>query len=510
MLTVSLYVELLRTHPRLVFWFAALAQAVLWTLVPALFYAAPPGDVADVIAIGKNFHFGSERGPPLAYWLAEIAFRIGGLTGVYVLSQLCILIAFWAVFTLGSLIVGATHATLAVLLMAGITALSIPTPDFGPAILSVPLWALALLHCWRAVGMQQRAYWYVLAVDIGLLLLTTYLGVILLLSIVAFAASTARGQAQFRTTVHPWIAGILTVGLLFPHLMWIDQASGGMVPHLGQALAPQSLGRNAQAGLRLLAIFVLSHAGLAVLVAIAANMTRMRRAQAVPIAREPADPLARRFVYFFALAPALAVIAAAFAGGTSAPSATSALTVLSGLAVVMAAGDVVRLHHQRIAGFAWATLLLVPPALAAGAVALLPWTLAIDMRITQPAAEMTRFFSETFERRTGRPLKIVAGDTRLASLIALLAPGRPALFVDDGPGGAVTRGEIAEHGAIVVWPATDATGTPPAAIKALFPDMVVELPRAFERPIQGRLPLFRVGWAMLRPAAAPPAANDAQ
>jgi len=31
---------------------------------------------------------------------------------------------------------------------------------------------------------------------------------------------------------------------------------------------------------------------------------------------------------------------------------------------------------------------------------------------------------------------------------------------------------------------------------------VPELPRAFARPVQGLLPLMRVGWAVLRPQAA--------
>ena len=40
------------------------------------------------------------------------------------------------------------------------------------------------------------------------------------------------------------------------------------------------------------------------------------------------------------------------------------------------------------------------------------------------------------------------------------------------------------------------------AIKARFPDLIAEVPRSFERPVQGRLPLYRVGWAMIRPQAA--------
>mgnify|MGYP003694770013 CR=1 FL=1 len=52
-------------------------------------------------------------------------------------------------------IVGIRHAVLAVLLMVGIAAFTVPSPDFGPAILAAPLWALALLYYWRAIGERQ-------------------------------------------------------------------------------------------------------------------------------------------------------------------------------------------------------------------------------------------------------------------------------------------------------------------------------------------------------------------
>ena len=46
MFYVPLYFEAVRSRPVLVFWLATLAQAVLWLLVPMLFYAAPPAGLA--------------------------------------------------------------------------------------------------------------------------------------------------------------------------------------------------------------------------------------------------------------------------------------------------------------------------------------------------------------------------------------------------------------------------------------------------------------------------------
>ena len=70
----------------------ALPQAALWTLVPALFYAAPPGDLPLVLAVGHEFQLGTYFGPPLAFWLAEVAYRAAGMFGVYLLSQICVVV----------------------------------------------------------------------------------------------------------------------------------------------------------------------------------------------------------------------------------------------------------------------------------------------------------------------------------------------------------------------------------------------------------------------------------
>ena len=83
-------------------------------------------------------------------------------------------------FALGRAIVGAPQAVMAVMLMAGIAVFSVPTPEFGPAILATPLWALILLHYWMGATRGAWIYWVALGVEAGLLLLTSYAGLILL------------------------------------------------------------------------------------------------------------------------------------------------------------------------------------------------------------------------------------------------------------------------------------------------------------------------------------------
>lgn len=498
---VSLFIEMVRTRPVAVFWTAALAQTALWTLVPALFYSAPPGDLAELLAVSPHWALGNPQGAPLAYWLAEIAFRALGIVGVYLLSQICVLVTLWAVFSLGRIVVGDRHAALAVLLMAGVAAFGLPTPEFGPPVLAMALWSLILLHYWRATGQGHRLYWFAVGVEAGLLLLTSYSGFVLIGVLIAFSVATRRGRHQFNFA-EPLIAGAIMVLIMFPHMIWVEQ-NGGLAK---LAVVPTAeIAENARSWGRTIGLLALGHIGLVILVLLARGFSAPPQGPAATIDRTPVDPDARRFVLFFAFAPAIAIgLVTPFTGRTDGFIAP-ALVIMSALAVIAVAPDRLRIVHQRFAQLTWGALLALPPAIVALAVLLLPWTLAIDLQVAQPATELGRFFAENFERRTGRPLAIVTGDTRMAALIALTAPSRPSLYLIEAPARSpwVTRQDIDAKGAVVIWPASGTRGLPPPPIQQTFPDLVAEVPRAFERFFQGRLPLTRIGWAVIRPPGEP-------
>ena len=117
-----------------------------------------------------------------------------------------------------------------------------------------------------------------------------------------------------------------------------------------------------------------------------------------------------------------------------------------------------------------------------------------------PAHAISDFFDESFARRTNHRLRVVAGETQLASLITLHS-GRPHLFIDAAPARTpwMTQAMFTETGGVVVWRASDTAGTPPPEILARFPGIVPEVPRAFEWLVTGRQGLLRIGWAIVRP-----------
>jgi 4-amino-4-deoxy-L-arabinose transferase-like glycosyltransferase len=505
LLHVSLIVEALRARPSLMFWVAALGQAALWALVPALFYAAPPGDMPLVLAVGREWTLGSPYGPPFAYWLAELAFRLTGgrVIGLYLLSQGCVVVTFWAVFTLGRRIVGAAHATMAILLMTGVTVFTIPTLEFGPGVLAMALSAVALLFLYRALAENRGRDWLGAGIALGLLLLTSYAGLILIGLVALYVAMNERGRARLATP-GPWGAAFVIVLINLPHLIWLDRSGIDPVPGLAALSNLVVVEQRLLAWFELLLWLLFAHAGAVVLLLVAGGVLAGSRAGAPVFERQPLDPFARSFVYWFALAPAfVATLLAVLLGRRTPIGGAGPVVVLSGLAVIVAAGDTIRLYRQRIGALVWLALLLAPPGIIVAATVTLPWTVAVDLEVSKPASAMGQFFTETFRRRTGKPLTIVVGDVRTAGLVALASPDRPSLYVDASPERApwLNDDAVRERGAVMVWAATDTAGSPPAGLRARFPEMVPEVPRSFARTLQGRLPLLRVGWTVIRPRA---------
>jgi 4-amino-4-deoxy-L-arabinose transferase-like glycosyltransferase len=495
----SLIIELIRARPRLVVWLVVLFQAALWLILPLLLYRSPPGDLATVLAYGREYQVGTNLGPPLAFWLADIAFRIAGnhMFGVYLLAQLCSIATFWALYLLGRAIVGGQHAVIAVLLTMTVTAFSSPGLEFGPSVLARPLWAMLLLHTWQLIGQKRHNAWFAWSIEAGLLLLTTPAAIGLLMLLASFALATDRGRRTLRS-LDPLFALLVIVVLVLPYLVWAIRADTLAWPHWPAIAAVSGRALHWAA---LLGGLLIAMSGIVLLVVLNAGRFD-RKAEDTPILyRPPVDPLARDFVYFFAIGPALggSLIAGLFDFERVAGGSGIAL-LMSGLAAIATAGDLITLRRQRVLRSVWAAVILAPALPVIATTLFLPWAGSAEVATSLPATAIARFFGDSFERRTNHPLQAVAGDPQLASLISL-ATGRPHLFLDAAPQLTpwLTLAKFDQTGGVVVWRASDTVGTPPADIAQRFPGLVPEVPRAFEWLVNGRQPLLRIGWAIVRP-----------
>jgi hypothetical protein len=417
--------------------------------------------------------------------------------GVYLLAQLCSIATFWTLFLLARAVVGGQQAVLAVLLTMTVTAFGSPGVEFGPLVLARPLWALLLLHSWQLMGQGRRNAWFAWSIEAGLLLLTTSAAIGLLMLVTGFALATVRGRRTL-TSFDPLFALLVIVVLVLPYLVWLIRADTLTLP---QWPAIADLSARALHWAELLGGLLLAISGMVVLVVINSGWFGRNPEDAPIIFRPPVDPLARDFVYFFAIVPALAgsLISGLFDLDHVAGGAGIAL-LMSGLAVIVATGDLVHLRRQRLLRLVWAAAVIAPALGVILTTLLLPWTGSAEVATSLPATAIAHFFGDSFERRTNRPLRAVAGDAQLATLISLDA-ARPHLFLDATPERTpwLNFARFNETGGVVVWRASDTVGTPPADIARRFPGLVPEVPRAFEWPVTGRQPLLRIGWAIVRP-----------
>ena len=296
----------------------------------------------------------------------------------------------------------------------------------------------------------------------------------------------------------PLFALLVIVVLVLPWLIWLVRADMLALPPWPDIadLKGRALHWGTLLGGLLLAIF-----GILLLAALNSGWFTRNPEEAPIIFRPPVDTMARDFVYFFAIAPALAgsLIAGLFNYDRVVGGAGIAL-LMSGLAAIIVTGDVIQLRRQRLLRSVWA-LIVVAPALAAIAVTLfLPWTGSAEVSTSMPGRAIAHFFGDSFERRTNQRLRAVAGDPQLAKLITL-DKSRPHLLLDATPQRTpwLTPAKFNETGGVVVWRASDTAGTPPPEILQRFPGLVPEVPRAFDWLVTGRQPLLRIGWAIVRP-----------
>ena len=230
---------------------------------------------------------------------------------------------------------------------------------------------------------------------------------------------------------------------------------------------------------------------------------RRERARAPEIDRAPATPLGRAYVYVFALAPALTAIAVAAASGRLGPLGEVApLLVLSGLAVITAAGDRVLLYRERLVSSAWVGILVVPPLIAVAGIAVMPWIASVDPKVAQPAND--RRAASSPKPSSAAPVSRCNTSPEINGWrrwSRSAAPSRPHVYFDWAPGWSTwaTAADMQKAGGVLVWPATAASTAPPARLKAQFPSLVPEVPHSFRRAVQGFLPSIRLGWSVLRP-----------
>jgi 4-amino-4-deoxy-L-arabinose transferase-like glycosyltransferase len=248
-------------NPSKIFFLFLIVHLLTWTLIPSLTNNNLPLDTIEALAWGSNLDWGFNKHPPLSAFAVEVFYQIFGSQdwAFYFLSQVFVIIAFFAVYKLSLEILNNEKlALLSVLLLEGIYFYNFTTPEFNVNVAQLPFWALTVYYSWRCIKYDKVTDYVFLGLFAGLGILSKYLFVYLIIGIKLVFIYFLRKGKKIKFS-HYFIAGPITLLILLPHLIWLTdnnyitityglQRTGGLGGFLDHLIYPLSfLGK--QAGL---------------------------------------------------------------------------------------------------------------------------------------------------------------------------------------------------------------------------------------------------------------------
>lgn len=199
-------------------------QLVFWTLQPTLTRHNVPLDSAEGLAWGNMWLWGYSKHPPLAAWFTALFTRMGGTVGwpIYLLSQLSIVISFWAMWEIAKKFLPPWQALISIVLLSGIYYYNIASPQFNPNTLMLSTWALTTLAFYYALQQQKPWQWLLVGVFAGLAMLTKYEALLLFGAMFAVLITTHEGRKSFKH-IYLYLAFLLAFLIWLPNLIWQAQ-----------------------------------------------------------------------------------------------------------------------------------------------------------------------------------------------------------------------------------------------------------------------------------------------
>jgi 4-amino-4-deoxy-L-arabinose transferase-like glycosyltransferase len=473
-------------------------HAAVWTLLPTVLYPNLPLDLIEALTYGREWQLGYDKLPPLPWWLVEIAYRaIGHDFAYYLLAQICVGVAFIAVWSVARPMVGATGALIALMIVDGLHYLNFTAAKLNHDVIQLPLWAAAGFAFHRALRRGDWRYWLLLGLAIGLSLWAKYFLVMLAAPMVLFALFDREARKAL-STPGPYIAAAVALIVMAPHILWLvnndflpfayaearARPSRGLIDHFWHPLQ-FALGQW---------FFLIP----SLLIAATLFYPRVRE--------QPAggDAYDRRIVTLLAFGPALAVIAlSALTGRGTVAMWGYPLWMFVGLwFVLMMRAQMSEMRVKRAIN-AWAIVFMIFAGAFVVAYAIMP---AYDHRyraVFFPGDKLGQELTARFRAMTGKPLAYIVGSMWEGGNAAHYSPEQPQprVLIDGRPSRApwIDLADLRAKGAIVVW-----TSGEPNQLPVNFRDIAdgAEIQTPFTLPMRRGDESTTIYWAVLRPKPA--------
>ena len=204
-----------------IFYIFLTTHLVVWTIIPSLTNHNLPLDTIEALAWGSNLDWGFNKHPPMSAFVADIFFYFFGAQdwAYYLLSQICVIISFFAVFKFAeNFFKNKVFCLLSVLLLEGIYFYNFTTPEFNVNVCLMPFWALTVLYLWKGFKDNKILDWLLLGLFAGFGFLSKYLFIYLGLAMDIFLIYMIyKKKIDLKCMVS--LISFFIVAL--PHLIWL-------------------------------------------------------------------------------------------------------------------------------------------------------------------------------------------------------------------------------------------------------------------------------------------------
>ena len=489
----------IKRQPNSAFAIFLTVHVAVWTALPTLLYANLPLDLIEALTYGREWVLGSDKLPPLPWWLVEIMYRLFGAdVAYYALAEVVVAAAFTLVWATARPLVGPVRALIAILIIDGMHYFGYTAAKFNHDVIQLPFWALAGYAFHAALKHQRLRDWLLLGFAFGGALWAKYFVVVLAAPYALFLIFDRDARPAWRTP-GPWLGIVLALIIASPHLVWLIENHFEPFTYVDVRSAPARGWYDHILHPGFFAAGQLSFMLPALLIAAMFIWTRPQRprssAQGAEVA---ADAFDRRIITLIAFGPAAAMLTLIAAGGRGAVTMWGyPLWLFLGVWIVLFVRrplDAPRL--KRVVG-AWAAVFA---ALAIGFVVNYTALPNIDHRYRAelfPGEALAADLTQHFHDATGQKLHYVIASMWLGGNVAHYSPDQPHVLIDGLPRRApwIDLNDLRAKGAIVVWDGS--ADSIPLELAAVAPGAHIGAPLTL--PMRRGPGEQHFGWAILMP-----------
>ncbi len=494
------------TQPDLYFLLFCIAHLALWTALPSLIQPNAHLDVLECLVWGKEWQWGYHKHPPLHAWVTEVFFMPFGksIWPGFLLSQLCVVLTFIAVWRYITPQLGKLKALLSILLLEGIYYYNFTSPEFNSNVSLLPLWAWTAYIFYRALKRESSFFWIIFGLMMGLCVLSKYASLIWGLVFTLYLLFTPHGRKWLRRP-GPYLSFLVFGLVIFPHVKWLLAHEGQTLTYLAQRSSIEVLRwwdrfifpvdfMLAQLGALLPMLFLLY--------AFRKKFNIERRLVLHTSERVSIQSWEHDLLKFLALGPLFLTLLLSFICNMRLRSmwGTPFFTFLPAyLIYVFLPIDIRGRFSPFLMRFVAIFLLGL---LAYGAVIYgQPYLLHKPKRLHYPGQAMAQILTQEWHKRTHQPLYFVVGDIWEAGNVGFYSSDRPSVVIDGqlalSPW--VDPLSLRESGALIVWTASHENAGIPEHLHQRYPKAIVQPMIKLNYQTSAPLAPLLVGWAIVPP-----------